>query len=272
MQLMPAQRRAGLARGPARTRSHLGKRNQAEEIMVLESSAAAHALKVFSVNGVREVMVRLGEAFHAETGDEVHFTFGTIGVLQNRMSAGDLPDVLVAMAAVMSRAEEQGLIDKNASVEVGRTGLGLAVKEGAAPLPDVSTSSGLRDTLLKARSLAYTDPRTGAASGVAFAEMLADMGIADAVKDKAVLVSGGPVGEVVAQGRAELGVQQVTELLPIKGIALLGSLPPEQQRVTVYQAAVVLRCTKPKLAAAFLKYVTSCKVKPAFTDAGFGRY
>jgi molybdate transport system substrate-binding protein len=239
--------------------------------MALESSAGAHALKVFSVNGVKDVMTRLGEAFHAETEAEVQFTFGTIGALQNRMSAGDLPDALVAMTAAMSRAEEQGLIERNASVEVGRTGLGLAVKAGA-PLPDVSTSSGLRDTLLKARSLAYTDPRTGAASGVAFAAMLHDMGIADAVKDKAVLVSGGPVGEVVAQGRAELGVQQVTELLPVKGIALLGSLPSEHQRVTVYRAAVVLRSTKPKLAAAFLKFVTSSRVKPAFTDAGFGRY
>jgi molybdate transport system substrate-binding protein len=239
--------------------------------MVPEPPTAAHALKVFSVNGVKDVMARLGEAFHAETGDEVHFTFGTIGALQSKMSAGDLPDVLVAMTAAISRAEEQGLIEKNARVEVGRTGLGLAVKEGA-PLSDVSTSLGLRDTLLKARSLAYTDPQTGAASGVAFAEMLDDMGIADQVKDKVVLVSGGPVGEVVARGRAELGVQQVTELLPVKGITLLGSLPSEHQRVTVYQAAVALGSTKPKLAAAFLKFVTSSNVKSAFADAGFGRY
>jgi molybdate transport system substrate-binding protein len=239
--------------------------------MVPDQRSEAHALKVFSVNGVKDVMARLGEAFHAETGDEVHFTFGTIGALQNKMSTGDLPDVLIAMAAAMSPAEEQGLIEKNASAEVGRTGLGLAVKEGA-PQPDVSTPQSFRETLLKARSLAYTDPQTGAASGVAFAKMLDEMGLADQVKDKVVLVSGGPVGEVVAQGRAELGVQQVTELLPVKGIALLGSLPPEHQRVTVYRAAVVLASGKPKLAAAFLNFVTSSKVKPAFADAGFGRY
>jgi len=239
--------------------------------MVPDQRSEAHALKVFSVNGVKDVMARLGEAFHAETGDEVHFTFGTIGALQNKMSAGDLPDVLIAMAAAMSRAEEQGLIEKNASAEVGRTGLGLAVKEGA-PLPDVSTPQSFRETLLKARSLAYTDPQTGAASGVAFATMLDDMGLADQVKDKVVLVSGGPVGEVVAEGGAELGVQQVTELLPVKGIALLGSLPPEHQRVTVYRAAVVLGSGKPKLAAAFLNFVTSSDVKPVFAGAGFGRY
>lgn len=239
--------------------------------MALDSRTEAHALKVFSVNGVKDVIARLGEAFHAETGDEVHFTFGTIGALQSKMSAGELPDVLIAMTAAMSRAEEQGLIEKDASAEVGRTGLGLAVKEGA-PLPDVSTPLSFRDTLLKAKSLAYTDPQTGAASGVAFAKMLDEMGMADQMKDKAVLVSGGPVGEVVAQGRAELGIQQVTELLPVKGITLLGSLPSELQRVTVYQAAVVLRSENPRLAAAFLKFVTSSKVKPAFTEAGFGRY
>jgi molybdate transport system substrate-binding protein len=239
--------------------------------MALDSSTAADALKVFSVNGVKDVMTRLGEAFRAETGDEVHFTFGTIGALQGKMSAGDLPDVLIAMAAAMSQAEKQGLIEKSASVEVGRTGLGLAVKEGT-PMPDVSTSLGLRDALLKTKSLAYTDPQTGAASGVAFAQLLDDMGIAEQVKGKTVLVSGGPVGDVVAQGQAELGVQQVTELLPVRGIALLGSLPTELQRITVYQAAVVRRSTKPKPADAFLKFITSAKAKPAFTKAGFGRY
>jgi|EndMetStandDraft_8_1072994.scaffolds.fasta_scaffold212522_2 molybdate transport system substrate-binding protein len=239
--------------------------------MVPGSRADGHALKVFSVNGVKEIMGRLGEAFHAEAGDDVHFTFGTIGALQGKMSAGDLPDMLIAMAAAISRAEQQGLIGQDASVEVGRTGLGLAVRERASA-PDVSTPPALRDTLLNAKSLAYTDPRTGAASAIAFVEMLDDMGIADQVKDKTVLVSGGSVGEVVARGDAELGIQQVTELLPVTGITLLGPLPSELQRVTVYRAAVLLGSEKPKLAAAFLEFVTSPNTAAAFAAAGFGRY
>jgi molybdate transport system substrate-binding protein len=239
--------------------------------MEIASSTEVRVLRVFSVNGVKEVIARLGEAFHAETGQNVHFTFGTIGALQNKMTAGDLPDVLIVMAAAMAQAEEQGLIEKDAGLEVGRTGLALAVKQGARR-PDISTPESLRGALLKAKSLAYTDPQTGAASGVGFAKMLDDMGIADEIKGRAVLVSGGPVGEVVAEGRAEIGIQQVTELLPVKGITLLGSLPSELQRVTVYQAAVVRSSMKPVIAADFLKFITSSKVKPEFSEAGFGRY
>jgi molybdate transport system substrate-binding protein len=239
--------------------------------MTAESRGDAQALKVFSVNGVKEVLSRLGDGFRAEAGEEVRFTFGTIGALQDKMAAGDMPDVLVAMSAAMSKAEEQGLIAKNSSVEVGRTGLAVVVKAGA-PSPDIATPQAFKDALLKAKSLAYTDPKTGAASGVAVAKILDDLGIARQVKDKAVLVSGGPVGEVVAQGRVEIGIQQVTELLPVKGITLLPSFPSELQRVTVYQAAVVLRTAKPQVAARFVSFVTGSKVKQAFTEAGFGRY
>jgi molybdate transport system substrate-binding protein len=229
------------------------------------------SLTIFSVNGVKEVMSRLSERFLAETGQEASLTFGTIGALQEKMKAGELPDVLIAMSPAMAKAEDEGLIVKGASVEVGRTGLGAAVREGA-PIPDISTPQRFRDTLLETKSLAYTDPKTGAASGVAFAELLNQMGIADQVKHKAVLVSGGSVGDVVAQDRVELGIQQVTELLPVKGIRLLGSFPPELQRVTVYQAAVVRGTEKPQVAADFVTFVTSSKAQPAFAEAGFGRY
>ena len=239
--------------------------------MTAASGGDSHlALRVFSVNGVKGVMVRLGEDFHAAIGDRVVFTFGTIGALQEKMTAGEMPDVLIAMSSAMSKAEEQGLIAKDSRVEVGRTSIGVAVKEGM-PTPDISTPQAFRDTLLKAKSLASTDPYTGAASGVAFAKTLAQMGIADPVKDKTVLVAGGSVGELVAQGRVELGIQQMTELLPVKGITLLGSLPSELQSVTVYQAAVVLRTTKPEIASKFVSFVTSRQVAQRFADAGFGR-
>ena len=237
-----------------------------------DSRADAHpALKVFSVNGVKEVMFKLGDEFRAATGHEVRFTFGTAGVLQEKMAAGDMPDVLVAIPPAMAKAEQQDLIAKGSSVEVSRTGLGLAVKAGA-PMPDVSTPQAFRDTLLKAKSLAYSDPKTGAASGVAFAKILAQMGIVDQVKDKTVLTTGGPAGELVAEGRVELGVQQVTELLPVKGISLLGSLPADIQVVTIYSAAILRRSLNQKLAADFISFVTGPKVARVFSEAGFGRY
>ncbi len=140
------------------------------------------------------------------------------------------------------------------------------------PVPDISTTRRFRDALLNAKSVAYTDPQTGAASGIAVAEILNQLGIADRMKGKTVLVGGGPVGEIVAQGRAELGIQQITELLPVKGIAFLGAFPSELQRVTVYQAAVLCRTNQPRSAAKFVSFITSSKIKQRFAEAGFGRY
>jgi molybdate transport system substrate-binding protein len=236
----------------------------------MDNRGGSH-LRVFSVNGVKAVMIRLGKEFEASTGNQVQFTFAPIGPLQDKMATGDMPDVIIATSSALAKAEEQDLIARNGSVEVGRTGIGMAVRAGT-PLPDIATPETFRDTLLNAKSLAYSDPRTGAASGVAFAKILARMGIDELVKDKTVLVAGGSVGELVAQGRVELGVQQVTELLPVKGISLLGTLPPELQSVTVYQAAVLRRSEKPQIASSFVAFVTGPKVARTFAEAGFGRY
>lgn len=229
------------------------------------------ALKVFSVNAVKEVLSRLSEEFCAETGHQVRFTFGTIGALQEKMEAGDTPDVLVAMSPAMAKAAEQYLIANDTSVEVGRTGLAAVVKEGAQP-PDISSPPLFRGALLKARSLAYTDPQTGAASGVAVAKILDRLEIAQQVREKTILVGGGPVGQVVAEGRAELGIQQVTELLPVKGITFLPSFPSDLQQVTVYRAAVLRLSENAQSAAKFVNFLIGPKMKQRFAEAGFGRY
>ena len=241
--------------------------------MLLLSLATVQAeeMKVFSVNGVKDVLLKLGADFETATGTHVQFTFGTIGALEEKMRAGDTPDVLVAISPAIEKAGRQGTIVAGSGIEVGRTGMGVAVRAGA-PAPDISTLQAFRRTVLNAASLAYSDPRTGAASGVAFAKVLDEMGIASQVKDKTVLVSGGSVGELVAQGRVELGIQQITELLPVKGIVLVGPLPPEVQSVTVYQAAILRQTAKPQFAASFVHFITSPEVAKKFTEAGFGRY
>jgi molybdate transport system substrate-binding protein len=236
----------------------------------LDKKAQAGELKVFSVGGVKSVMMKLGDDFQSATGERVQFTFGAIGKLQEKMEAGELPDVLIATSQAIDKAEQQGTIVPGSSMEVGRTGVGVAVREGA-PAPDISTPNALRQALLNAKSLAYSDPKTGAASGVATAKVLAHLGIADQVRDKSVFSTKGPVGELVAQGQVELGIQQITELLPVKGITLVGPLPPELQTVTVYRAAVLTGTAKPEISANFIRFITSPKVAPMFLAAGFGR-
>lgn len=170
-------------------------------LLCTSATAAAEEIKVFSVNGVKSVMSKLGPEFQAASGDRVQFTFATIGALQEKMAAGELPDVLIATAPAIAEAEKQGALAPGSMAEVGRTGVGIAVKEGAA-VPDVSTSQKLRRAVLEAKSLAYSNPKSGAASGVAFAHLLEKLGIAEQVKNKTTLTTGS-VGELIVQGKAE---------------------------------------------------------------------
>lgn len=234
-------------------------------------TGTAGVIKVFSVNGVKAVLERLAEQFQVKTGTQVNFTFGTIGVLERRMADGELPDVLVAMSAAITKAEEQGLVARGSGVEVGRTGLGVVVKQGAHA-PNISSADNFRTALLSCNSFAYTDPKTGAASGVAFAQILDKLGIGDRVAGKALLIGGGSVGEAVAEGKAELGIQQVTELLPVKGITLLPAFPAALQRITVYHAAPVRGAAPAERAAEFVSFVSGPEARSAFDAAGFGRY
>ncbi len=239
-------------------------------LSLLCASATGHAddIKVFSVNGVKSVMLKIGPEFEKTSGDRVQFTFATIGALQQKLAAGEIPDVLIAISPAIATAEQQGKLMPGSAVEVGRTSIGIAVKEGA-PVPDVSTAQKLRQAVLNARSLVYSDPKSGAASGVAFAQLLERLGVAEQVKDKTTLITSS-VGELVAQGKFELGAQQISELLPVKGI-IVQSLPAELQTVTIYRAAILAQSSKQQSSAKFIRFITSAEAVKVFSDAGFGK-
>jgi molybdate transport system substrate-binding protein len=185
------------------------------------------------------------------------------------MAAGEEPDVRIAISSAISAAEIQGKLVPGSIVEVGRTSLAIAVKEGT-PMPDISTAQNFRQAVLSAKSLVYSDPKSGAASGVAIAQLLNKLGIADQVKNKTTLITSS-VGEVVVQGKAELGAQQISELLPVKGIAIQ-PLPTELQTVTIYRAAILAQSNKRQSAAAFIRFVTGAEAARIFSEAGFGKH
>ena len=231
-------------------------------------TARADDIKVFSVNGVKSVMLKLGPDFDKAGGDRVQFTFATIGALQQKMASGEIPDVLIAISPAVTAAEEQGKLVPGTAVEVGRTGIGIAVKEGA-PVPDISTTQKFRQAVLDAKSLVYSDPGSGAASGVAFARLLEKLGIAEQVKSKTTLITSS-VGELIVQEKFELGAQQISELLPVKGI-VVRPLPAELQTVTVYRAAILAQSGKRQSAAKFIRFITSPEAVRVFSEAGFGK-
>lgn len=167
-----------------------------------------------------------------------------------------------------------GVLAKRASLaqgtraDLGRSGMGVAVRAGA-PIPDISSPQALKRALLAARSIAATDPKAGASSGIYFAKMLERMGIADQVRPKEILVPGGRSCDLVAHGRAQLCAQNITEIIPVKGVVLAGPFPKLVQNYITYSAAVLKGAASPDAARAFVKELASPRRAALWRQAGF---
>src|SRR5262249_26334960 len=168
------------------------------------SRAATH-LKVLSAGAVKYVVTDVAAKFTRDTGDEIEFSFATIGGLQKRLEHGETADIIMGTALVIVQMERAGVLVAGSRTEVGRTPTGICVR-AAAPLPDISTPESFKQTMLRARSVAYTNPQAGGTSGIFLAGLLERLGIAAAVGNKALLCSNGDeVVEKVSAGDAEIG-------------------------------------------------------------------
>ena len=164
----------------------------------LPATAAAAELKILSAGAVTEVMSHLARDFQAETGHTVKFTFEPVGTILSLMSKGETGDIIVLTNKAIDDLVKKNLITPQSVMEIGKVGIGIAVREGAL-LPDISTTDALRQTLLNADSIVYADPAKGASSGIYFAGLLDRLRIAEAVKGKTFLRPGGYVVELVAE-------------------------------------------------------------------------
>ena len=232
------------------------------------SSVEAAEIKVLCAGAMRAMVSELGAEFTRETGHTLALTAGTVGQLRDKLLAGEAADVVVMSDTAIDQLIGQGHLVRGSRVDIARTGIGVAVREGA-PKPDIATPEAFKQALLSAKSIAYVDPASGATSGIYFASLLQRLGIADAVKGKTVLrTGGGYVAELVARGEAELAVHQISEIVPVKGATLVGPLPRELQKVTVYSAALPTRGTITEPAKALVEFMTRPAVKPRLAAAG----
>ena len=204
------------------------------------------------------------------SGNAVKSSFGSAGELRERLGHGEKADVLIVPRENLAEYERGGVIDPSTRHDLGAVAIGAAVKAGA-PKPDISTPEAFRRTLEQAKSVTYMDPRRGT-SGKFFDEtVLPKLGIRDEVRAKARLGEGGYIAEKVARGEAEIAIHQMTELLPVKGITILGPLPEALQKVTVYSGVVMKDAAHPAEARALLDYLASPEGQRAFLDRGFTR-
>jgi molybdate transport system substrate-binding protein len=225
-------------------------------------------LVVFSTIGVRSAAEQLFAQFDQASGHTLAVTWGTAPMLVKRIEGGDTADVVVLSRAGIDALQKQGKIAAGSDVTLASSGVGIAVKAGA-PKPDISTAEALIKTLLAAKSIAYSEPSAGGASGVYFAKLLERMGITDAMKPKTKYPPpGGFSAELLLTGEAELAVQQKPELLHVAGAEIVGMLPGDLNMVTEFAAGIMPSSKNADAGNALIKMLQSREASAVFRSKG----
>lgn len=231
--------------------------------------AGAADLKVISAGAVRGLIAQIIEDYSAKTGQKFDFTIGTTGQLRSVITSGQHADLIIVSIPLMEELEKTGKLTPGSRAELGRVGIGVAVKDGAN-VPDVATPEAFKKALVEAKSVAYTNPAEGGTSGIYFNGLTERLGIGDAIKQKAVLTKGGREAAIeVAEGRAEMAVIFVSEAIAVKGVKVAGLLPPSLQDYSAYATAIPQSSTDPVAAHAFIAALTSAAMAQRWRSNGF---
>jgi molybdate transport system substrate-binding protein len=235
----------------------------------LASGASAAEVHVMISGGLTAAFNALVPEFERTSGHKVVTAYGpsmgtTANAIPMRLERGEPADVLIMVGYALGDLIKQGKVLADSRVDLVNSKIGVAVKAGA-PKPDISSADAVKRALLAAKSIAYSD----SASGVYISsEMFNKLGIADAMKDKARKIPATPVAEIVARGDAELGFQQISELKPVAGIDIVGPLPDELQKVTVFSAGIASVSKEPAAGKALIGFLASTAAKDTIIKSG----
>jgi molybdate transport system substrate-binding protein len=229
-------------------------------------AAAAAEIKVLSAGAIEPGLKAAAGAFQKSTGHVVRITFNTAPEIRKRIDAGEVQDVVIAPPAAMEEFSKAGKVRQD-RIEVGRVGMGVAVRPGA-PLPDISSGDALRKSILEADSIVFNR----ASTGQYFEGLLKKMGIYEQVEKKTTRYpDGNSVMEHVLNGKGrEIGFGPITEILLHRdhGLRLVGPLPAEAQNYTRYTAGVMSGAPSADAAQDFVRYLGTPAAKAAFSAAG----
>jgi molybdate transport system substrate-binding protein len=225
-------------------------------------------LSVYSTIGVRSAAEDLFAQFEAASGHKLVVTWGTAPMLVKRIEGGETADVLILSRAGFDALSRQGKVLPGSEVPLASSGVGIAVKAGARK-PDISTPEALKETLLKAKSISYTEPSAGGASGVYFAKLLERMGVADEMRGKTKYPpAGGFSATLLISGEAELAVQQKPELLHVAGVEVVGFLPGDLNLITPFVAGMMSDCRNADHGKALITSLRTPHAAAAFRAKG----
>lgn len=228
------------------------------------SRAESAEIRVLSSAAVKEAYVELAPVFEKSTGHKLSTVWdGTANILK-RLRAGEMFDLVIIPPADIDRLIAEAKLASGSRTDFVKSGIGIAVRAGM-PKPDVSSGEAVKNAVLAAKSVAYSS----GPSGNYIAGLFQKMGIAEQIKGKVTQTrSGVQVGEVVARGDADLGFQQVSELLHVKGIEYLGPLPSDIQHITVFSAGIHAASKEQDAAKALIRFLTSPEATPSIRKAG----
>ena len=224
----------------------------------------ANTIRLLSTLALMGAVRSLAGNYEALTGTRIDADFApTLGLL-DRLRKGESADVLILTKEGLAGLAATGSVVAESCIDLARSVVGLAVKVGAAR-PDIGTEQALRSALLGARSVAYS--RLGA-SGIFFARLIADMGIASEVNARATIVPQGFTAERLVSGEADLAVQQISELRQVTGIDIVGPIPLHLQEPAVFSAGRLAASTRPEQSDRLLKFLASKEIAPALRNSG----
>jgi len=237
-------------------------------VLLLVQTVAAEDITVMTSGGFTAAYLELLPQFERTTNEKLVTAATTMGTglafIPSRLQRGELADVVIVADDALLQLIKDGLVLADSRVELARSNIGMAVRAGA-PKPDISSVAALRTTLLQAKSIAYS----ASVSGVYLTtELFQRLGIADQVLSKSRRIDTERVGAVVARGEAEIGFQQIAELLPVPGIDYVGPLPPEVQRTTVFSAGIAAHSKNANAARALITFLASPAAAAAITKSG----
>jgi molybdate transport system substrate-binding protein len=230
--------------------------------------ASAAEVKVLSTIGVQAALEELTPKFEKESGHKLSISWATAAVLVKRVQAGETADVMVLTRQGLDTVVKEGKATEGANATFASSGIAVVVKAGA-PKPDISTPDAFKQTLLNAKAISYSNPEHGGASGVYLAKLLERMGIADALKAKTHYPpASGNAANLVVSGEAELAIQQEPEVMSVKGVDVVGTLPGDLNNVTVYAAGPGAGTTQGDAAQALIKFLHSPEAQAVFKARG----
>jgi molybdate transport system substrate-binding protein len=221
-------------------------------------AAQCAEVKVMISGGLTAAYNQLVPQFEHATENKVVTASGpsmgtTVNAIPVRLARGEPADVLIMVGSALGDLIKAGKVVADTRVDLALSPIGMVVRAGA-PKPDISTVESFKRALLAAKSVAYSDSASGVYIGT---EMYERLGIAAEMKPKSRMIPADPVAGVVARGEAELGFQQISELIPMPGVDLVGPLPPEVQKITLYSAGVVVGSKEPEAGRALIKFIAS---------------